>query len=168
MRFVISSLVIIFSLLIWSCESGPKIIEAQADTNRESTPPISDNPHNHAMTGMGDDVMHQVVAQEVLDTDKYSYIRVTEGDEEFWIAIGKRPIEIGATYYYKGGLLKKNFQSREFNRIFETVYLVSNLMSRPAGTPGSGSAVDQALNRQSEIVLKTQFFLNTQSALIDH
>lgn len=139
--------IVMVSFLFFSCDSGPKVIEAQSDnSSKEAAPPISANPHNHPMTGSGEDEMHEVVAQEVLNTEKYSYVRVTEGEEEFWIAVGKRPIEIGETYYYKGGLLKKNFQSREFNRVFETVYLVSNLLTRPANA-GSGSAVDQALTR---------------------
>lgn len=80
------------------------------------------------------------MAEEALHTEKYTYVRVKENDEDFWIAIPKTDIEIGATYYYKGGLVKKNFPSREYNRVFETLYLVSGVSKQPVG-----SAVDQAL-----------------------
>jgi hypothetical protein len=55
-------------------------------------------------------------------------MRVSEGTEEFWIATLKREIEIGKFYYYHGGLLKTNFESKEYNRIFEKLYLVSTLV----------------------------------------
>ncbi|MEZ5059188.1 MAG: hypothetical protein R2879_19305 [Saprospiraceae bacterium] len=147
MRSIFNIFILFISIFVFSCDSGPKVIQAN-----ETAPPMSGdgamtNPHNHAMTGTGAEETHKVVAKEVMDTDKYSYIRVDEDGNEFWIAISKRDIKIGDTYYYKGGLLKKNFYSREFDKEFETVYLVSNLSQQPAGAPGSGSAVDQALNK---------------------
>jgi hypothetical protein len=68
---------------------------------------------------------------------------VTENEANFWVAIPRMEVEIGDTYFYKGGLLKKNFQSQEFNRVFETVYLVSDIRKQPRS---SGSAIDEALS----------------------
>jgi hypothetical protein len=34
-------------------------------------------------------------------------------------------VSIGETYFYKGGLLKTNYESKEFNRVFEKIYLIS-------------------------------------------
>ena len=137
-----------FLLFFFACDSGPKVIEAEAV-----------EPHSHAGSGVDAALQstpamaqtanteeHKVSALESLDTDKYTYVRVKENDQEFWIATTKTPIEIGATYYYKGGLIKKNFQSREHNRVFETLYLVGGISAKPAGSAVTGSAVDQALN----------------------
>lgn len=59
--------------------------------------------------------------------------------------MGKQAIDIGGTYYYRGGLLQRNFQSREFNRTFETLYLVSEI--RKQSFSSNASAVDDALSR---------------------
>jgi hypothetical protein len=57
------------------------------------------------------------------------YLYVSEGGEKFWIATRTKDVKVGETYYYKGGLLKTNFESKEYNRVFEKVYLISNLVS---------------------------------------
>ncbi|MBV6441821.1 MAG: hypothetical protein DYG98_25190 [Haliscomenobacteraceae bacterium CHB4] len=131
------NIVLLLSLGIASCDSGPKVIESE---------PAAANSNPGAQEFHGGQIIeaddHKVVAEEALHTEKYTYVRVNENGESYWIAIPKTAVEIGATYYYKGGLLKKNFPSREYNRVFETIYLVSGISKQP-----SGSAVDQALSQ---------------------
>ncbi len=137
------------STLIISCNSNPQVIQSEsaksslasnggAEANSlpvfDELPPLKDAASSE----------HKVVVEEVLNTEKYSYLNVTKDGEKFWIAISKREVMVGDTYYYKGGLLKKNFFSKEFNRVFETVYLVSNIWKKPTIAEG-GSAVDEAL-----------------------
>lgn len=78
--------------------------------------------------------VHTVIVNEVLPTVKYSYLKVTEDGEDFWIATRSKDIKVGNTYYYKGGLLKTNFESKEHKRVFEKMYLVSNLVALNHGT----------------------------------
>ena len=33
-------------------------------------------------------------------------------------------------FFYRGGLLKTNFESKEFNKVFDTIYLISNLVTQ--------------------------------------
>ena len=137
-------LLILASVLCASCNNGPKVITAQSENgqvqsssgiftekNSASSPNLvpSSNP-----TSSFTDNLHTVVAQKTLDTKKYVYINVTEGGETFWIATAKQPIDIGKTYFYRNPLLKTNFESREHNRVFDTIYLVSNLVSHNHGT----------------------------------
>ena len=131
------NIVVLLILCLASCESGPKVIESEPVASNSN--PVSQEFPAGQMP-VADE--HKVVAEEALPTEKYTYVRVKENGESFWIAIPKTEVEIGATYYYKGGLLKKNFPSREYNRIFETIYLVSGISKQPAG-----SAVDQALSQ---------------------
>lgn len=77
--------------------------------------------------------VHTVVVNEVLPTVKYSYLNVTENGEQFWIAIRSKDVKVGNTYYYKGGLLKTNFESKEYNRVFDKIYLISNLVALDHG-----------------------------------
>jgi hypothetical protein len=88
------------------------------------------------------------VVAEALHTEKYTYLRVKENEEEYWLAITKRDVKIGSACYYRGGLMKKNFQSKEFNRVFETVYLVADFRDESdatAAAPGGIPAGAEAL-----------------------
>ncbi len=125
-------------LLMLSCDSKPRVIESEAAPGVTDIPTLNMSAANN--TSLGE---HKVVVNEVLNTDKYSYINVSENGEKFWVAISKREVGIGDTYYYKGGLLKKNFYSQEFDRTFETVYLVSDIWKNPAGSD-KGMASNEA------------------------
>lgn len=132
------SIFFILAISISSCDSGPKIIESDSDAAQSETSNNTSNdgasiPSLAEATG-GDQStpgQHKVVVDEVLNTERYTYLNVTEDDKQYWVAISKRDVSVGDTYYYKGGLLKKNFFSQEFNRVFETIYLVSNIWKQP-------------------------------------
>ncbi|MAT53473.1 MAG: hypothetical protein CMN32_03260 [Saprospirales bacterium] len=102
------------------------------------------------MSEASQSVLHQVEAKETFDSERYTYVRVAEGDEEYWVAISKQPVEVGKKYVFQKGLMKKNFFSPEFNRVFETLYLVSDF--RPMG--GTNQAEDVLSALQSGDVLK--------------
>lgn len=129
----------LFILSLLACNNGPKVIESSskqetavssgifAETSAEKE---HDHVHNHTpqtAQSFSEDV-HRVVVHEVLPTTKYVYLHVTEGVEKFWIATRKQEIQEGATYFYRGGLLKTNFESKEYNRVFDRIYLVSKLV----------------------------------------
>ena len=116
-------------LLTFACDSKPRVIESESAPDVDGIPAINIAPSENNATPSE----HKVVVEEVLNTDKYTYLNVTENSEKFWVAIQKREVAVGDTYYYKGGLLKKNFYSQEFDRTFETVYLVSDIWKNPGG-----------------------------------
>ena len=133
-----------FLLTLLSCGDSPTIIEAEATPQVESgnaantsspagLPSLSQTP---------DDAAHTVTTLETLHTERYTYIKVKENDQEFWVAIPKAEIQIGASYTYRGGLLKKDFVSKEHNRTFETLYLVGAFL--PANATTDAHAGQQA------------------------
>jgi hypothetical protein len=126
-------IVLLVFLFIMACESQPKVIEDQPFQTGESA--LRSN-HSTDMPTMQNEVLdgHLVVVKEILNTEKYSYLNVTEDGETYWIAIPRKEVQLGNTYYYKGGLLKKNFESKEYNRVFETIYLVSDVISHPSNS----------------------------------
>ena len=140
MKILGLNIVLALLLLLSSCDSGPKVIESEPAANSSAVDQVIPGVQAPAVA---ED--HKVVVEEALNTEKYTYLQVKENGESFWIAIPKTAVEIGATYYYQGGLMKKNFASREYNRVFETIYLVSGISKQPLGT--GGSAVDQALSQ---------------------
>jgi len=126
-------------LFIVACDSKPRVIDSESALEASEIPSFNQSP----TTNNTSSEEHKVVVNEVLNTDKYTYLNVSEKGEKFWVAVQKMDVEIGDTYYYKGGLLKKNFYSQEFDRVFETVYLVSEIWKEPSGS-GGGSAMKEA------------------------
>lgn len=117
--------------LFGACNSNPKVIEA-VDTTTETVPVAADPSASQ---------IHKVVVEEVLHTSKYTYLNVSEDNVMTWIAIPKKEVKKGGTYYYKGGLKKTNFKSVEYDRVFETLYLVSDVSEDPSmsGMAAGGS-----------------------------
>lgn len=119
------SIIVLSLLMIVSCDSGPKVLTANTDSA------VTDDP-GAPQAGTSDEArMHEVEVQDVLQAEKYTYLDVQEGEERFWIAVSKMSAAKGDKFYYSGGLLKRNFYSREFDRNFETLFLVSRITPAP-------------------------------------
>jgi len=149
------SAVLLVNLFVMACDSKPKVIEGKPIHTEK--PAVSSNRLNDMSTANSEiSDGHLVVVSEVLNTEKYSYLKVTEESEKYWIAIPRKEVQIGNTFYYKGGLLKKNFESKEYNRIFETIYLVSDVI--PHSSNGGGPelsevvAKDEILSASAHVV----------------
>jgi hypothetical protein len=135
----VSIVYILFAaVLAISCGSKPKVIEAEE---------ASGHVHSDGAEATSQDI-HRVVCEDFLHTDKYTYLDVSENGQRFWIASPKTDVEKGATYYYVGGLKKTNFKSTEYDRVFETIYLVSGITKLEASP--DGSAVDRALAQHQD------------------
>lgn len=83
-----------------------------------------------AQTGANPDT-HQVSVAEVIQTSQYTYLKVSENGAENWIAVTRMEAAVGETYYYGQALEMKNFQSKELNRTFETIYFVQDISKQP-------------------------------------
>jgi hypothetical protein len=128
-------------LLMMACGSEPKVVSAE---NAEG------DTHAHATTGGAASAdAHTVVCKDFMHAEKYTYMSVEENGSEFWIAVPRQEVVKGATYHYTGGLKKSNFKSTEFDRVFETIVLVSGITPHVSGS-GSGSAVDRALAQTNQ------------------
>ncbi len=133
-------LLVAVTVLLAACNNKPKVITSTSENKGqvEASGIFSEDTNapaeisSNKSQAFGDD-LHTVVINEVLPAEKYVYLNVTEGAKQFWIATGKKEVNIGETYFYKGGLLKTNFESKEYNRVFETVYLVTNLVAQKHG-----------------------------------
>ncbi len=130
------SMVLLIYLFIIACDSNPKVIEGQPLQNQG--PVVNSKPQSE-MPALQNDISdgHLVIVNEILDTEKYSYLNVSEEGEKYWIAIPRKEVQVGSTYFYKGGLLKKNFESKEYNRVFETIYLVAEVIPHPSNAVSS-------------------------------
>ncbi len=131
--------------LLFACDSGPKAVPATTgnEDGSSGTGVFSDGMgapqqgSNELVPGVEKE-LHTVVALEALPTSKYVYVRVKEGAEEFWVAAMKQEVAIGRSYFYRGGLLKTDFHSTEYDRTFDKVYLISQLVLSDHGNAGGG------------------------------
>ena len=127
----------ILSLAIISCADKAKVISPTETTNTEYSQEESTGvfDKNNSLSksrpisqSSSNGNVHHVKVLEVLPTEKYVYLRVSEEEEEYWVATGKQTVDVGAKYFFRDGLLKTNFESKEYNRVFDKVYLVSKLV----------------------------------------
>lgn len=140
------TIALIFVTLV-SCDSKPKLVTPEA-VNQPG--PQAQSQNEGMASPANDQEVHQVQANEVLHTDRYTYMNVSEGSRNFWIATAKMSAEKGKKYMYRGGLMKLNFESQDFNRTFDTIYLVPQVIDsqqHPSGNmPASPEATTQAKN----------------------
>ena len=74
---------------------------------------------------------HKIVVLEVIQVKGYTYLRAEELGEEIWVAAPSFQAEIGNTYYFMKGLKMPNFESKELNRTFETIYFLDEISTDP-------------------------------------
>ncbi|PKL87270.1 MAG: hypothetical protein CVV23_16170 [Ignavibacteriae bacterium HGW-Ignavibacteriae-2] len=138
MRFKLFFLAILSSMLLFACGKTDEVQTAE----------------QIATEG------HRVKVEEVLQATSYTYLRVTEGENEVWLAVTTMSVEPGATMYYKGGLEMNNFESRDLKRTFEKVLFVDQISAQPMGagmgmaapSPHSGTPVSDKLEIKIEPV----------------
>ena len=130
-RLVLAS-ICFFTLL--SCNNGPKVIQSSTEQEQlQKSGIFTPNPSTQVVTSTDQSFsneLHTISVNEVLPATRYVYLNVSEGSSKFWIATRKQEVKKGETYYYRGGLLKTDFESKEYNKVFDTIYLISNLVSQ--------------------------------------
>jgi hypothetical protein len=140
---------LIFCLVsfFWSCSNEPKVIAPKTTQSNEDSEIFS--PEGQPMTS--EFAEHKIKAKEILNTERYTYMFVEEeGTKDYWIAISNRKVEVGDQFIYRGGLMKKNFFSTEFNREFESILLVGEIL--PLNTQVSSDQIDIKAPKKVEIV----------------
>ena len=81
-------------------------------------------------------VTHSAKVVEALNSGGYTYIKVQEGSESYWIAMTQRAVTKGATIEYNEQGWMQNFHSKTLNRTFDKILFASDA--------STASAVQQA------------------------
>ncbi len=85
---------------------------------------------------------HQVVVGEIIQTSKYSYLKVSEKSKTYWIAVVKGNYELGDTLLYESGLEMNDFKSKELNRVFDQVLFVDKASKKAVPTSVNSESVE--------------------------
>lgn len=134
MKIIHLFLILFVGMLVFSCRNSPKVIEVTQDpssqTGSGNTGIFSSGPEGSGSTNVPpvNAEVHTAKALEVLPTERYVYVKVEESGKQYWIATIRQEVEVGKTYFFKDGLLKLNFESKEYNRVFDRIYLVSSIV----------------------------------------
>jgi hypothetical protein len=70
---------------------------------------------------------HKIVVEELKDAGTYAYIYVNEAGKNYWMAIPNVKVNIGETYYYNGGMVMKDFESKQLNKTFDEIIFVEGI-----------------------------------------
>lgn len=69
--------------------------------------------------------------KEVVQSDSYVYLKVTENSEERWVATGRQEVSAGEKFYYDEALQMTNFHSKDLDRTFDVIYFVNRISRTP-------------------------------------
>lgn len=89
---------------------------------------------------------NEVVVNEVQQTGDYTYVLVQQSNQEFWMAVSKTDVEVGEKLYFTDAMEMKNFESKELNRVFESIYFVDQVSKEPI----------EAETKKAEVIAKRQ------------
>ncbi|MDF1518088.1 MAG: hypothetical protein RQ864_06715 [Lutibacter sp.] len=81
---------------------------------------------NNAATAAKTDV-HKIVVKEAVDGGNYTYLNVDENGQNYWMAVASIPVIVGDTYYYDGGMVMKDFESKQLNKTFDEIVFVNTV-----------------------------------------
>jgi hypothetical protein len=100
---------------------------------------------------------------EVLQANSYTYVKGEENGSERWLAIMKSDIEVGKTYYYGDAMEMTNFQSKDLDRTFESVYFLSQLSEDPISNKAAASMTPGADPHKKQTVEKKDMSIQHQA-----
>ncbi len=69
---------------------------------------------------------HTAKVLETLDSGGYTYIRVQEGSDSYWIAMTQRPLKRGESLRFAGEGWMQDFHSKTLDRTFEKIMFASD------------------------------------------
>lgn len=81
---------------------------------------------NNAAAAAKTDI-HKIVVKEAVDGGNYAYLNVEENGENYWMAISNMPVIVGDTYYYDGGMVMKDFESKQLNKTFDEIVFANTI-----------------------------------------
>jgi len=101
--------------------------------------------------------VRKVIAREVVQASNYTYLRAEENGSELWLAVSKMDASSGKTYFFKGGLVMRNFESKELKKTFDEILFVDNISTEvPSQDQAAGmtSQDGQVVSKGSAISLE--------------
>ncbi|WP_457743760.1 OB-fold nucleic acid binding domain-containing protein [Sulfurimonas sp.] len=74
--------------------------------------------------------IHQATVQETLNSGGYTYMKVKDGNNIYWIAMTQRNAKVGDTIKYDEQGWMKNFHSKTLNRTFDNILFAGEVTTK--------------------------------------
>jgi hypothetical protein len=103
------------------------------------------------------------VAKEVIQTTNYTYILADMDGKKIWLAGPKFDAIVGQKYYFVQNMVMENFQSKELNRIFDTILFVQEINTDPVFFKSQSQT-----SNQSQTDYKPNIKITKQDIKINH
>ncbi|HSQ47622.1 MAG TPA: hypothetical protein VLM44_11980 [Lutibacter sp.] len=71
--------------------------------------------------------VHKIVVKEAVDGGTYTYLNVDENGQNYWMAVASLPVIVGETYYYDGGMVMKDFESKQLKKTFDEIVFANTI-----------------------------------------
>lgn len=144
--------ILLFSAIFISltnCKRGPKTVEPFSIAKKYS---------GNSSADIIDNTIHRIKVLEIIPASKYVYLKVKEENDQYWIATKKREINTDSTYFYREALLKTEFKSKLHDRVFDTIYFVTKLVTEMHGAkypPGDSSKPQISKDKKDPVEVTT-------------
>ena len=102
---------------------------------------------------------HSAKVIESLNSGGYTYIKVQEGSESYWIAMTQRTVTKGTTIEYNEQGWMQNFHSKTLNRTFDKILFASDAtaVSAPQKAPSKPDVMDSQYKQNGTITVAELF-----------
>jgi hypothetical protein len=111
-------------IFLTGCKRGPETVEPFSIAKKSAGTSSAD---------IVDTEIHEINILEVIPASNYVYLKVKEDKDQFWIATKKREIDLDSTYFYREALLKTEFESKIHDRVFDSIWFVTKLVTQMHG-----------------------------------
>lgn len=126
MKLKLTVVAVVLALLLCACQKK----EDQAQPKAQAQPAVQMQPAHPVQQGAPVALAHTGEVQEVLQANAYTYLKIKENDEAYWIAIPKRgESKVGETVSFAQGIEMKDFPSKDLDRTFASVFFVNGVSS---------------------------------------
>ena len=68
---------------------------------------------------------HSATVIETMNAGGYTYMKVEEGNETYWVAVTATPVAVGQRVTFEEQMRMTDFKSRSLNRTFDTIVFAS-------------------------------------------
>ena len=96
---------------------------------------------NQMMNQQGNNTVHNVVVEEKTEASNYSYLKVKENGNSFWIAVSRMDIKVGESVTFSRSMEMKNFKSEALKKTFESILFVDDAIK--SGSEGELKSTHQ-------------------------
>ncbi|WCC44697.1 hypothetical protein PJW08_14055 [Tenacibaculum finnmarkense] len=120
---------LVITSVLTGCKNSGKVTIKNQESTTEKVAVEKNNDQNSDKKAMYSNA-HKVVVIEKIPAGGYVYLKVSEKEKEYWIAVPGKQVKIGATYYYDGGMEMRNFESKILKRTFDRVIFAQGIREK--------------------------------------